>query len=308
MSKKKLLIISIFLVASILVLNYKTNLASNIDSPLPNIDLSKLEKANNLKYQPKKMQGGGQEFDLQITAQSAIVVDAQTGNILFEKNANEKMAPASVAKILTALVASEKMDINSRINVSEKTADMEPNKIVLTPGEKIRLEDLLYGLMMVSANDAAEVIAENYPGGRKAFVNALNKKVQNLGLKDTQYKNPSGLDEEGFYATVYDMATIVNYCIHNKPEILKYAGTTNYIIPATEGINNGHPFSHISQLLNAYPYMIASKPGFTDNAGNTLLGVAEKNGKKIIMVYFNSSDGMNDGRNLFEYGFSKIGV
>ncbi|HBG81713.1 TPA: hypothetical protein DDW69_02615 [candidate division CPR2 bacterium] len=275
---------------------------------LDQVNELKLKQADNLKYQPKLPQGGGVNYDLDVLAETAIVIDPETGNVLYEKNSKASLPPASIAKILTALVASENMDLNQRLKVSEKAAGMEPNKIVMQVGEEIRLEDLLYGLMMISANDAAEVIAENYPGGRQAFIDKLNGKIEELGLKDTHYMNPSGLDEDDFYASAFDVATITNYCIHKKPEVLKWAGTLSYTIPATEGINNAHSLYHISQLIDSYPYMIASKPGFTDNAGHTLIGVADRSGKKVIMVYFNSPDGMNDGRNLFEYGFAKLGA
>ncbi|PIP30309.1 hypothetical protein COZ22_01000 [bacterium (Candidatus Howlettbacteria) CG_4_10_14_3_um_filter_37_10] len=311
-TKRTYLISAVVALSVIIPLVYhhkKTNTqVKGIKTELAQVNLTKLKQIQNQKYHPIISQGAGNESSLSVSAKSAIVVDNSTGNVLFEKDISTKRPPASIAKILTAIVATETMDLNKRLKVSESAANMEPNKVYLGAGEEIRLEDLLICLMTASANDAAEVIAENFPGGRSAFIDKLNEKIIDLGLTNTHYKNPSGLDEDGFYTSALDMATIVRYAIDKTPDVIRYAGIREYTVPGTEDLNYEHYTAHISDLLKSYPYMIASKPGFTYNAGHTLIGIAQRNNKKIVMIYLDSNDGMNDGTNLFEYGFSKLGV
>ena len=311
-TRKTYLVSAIVALVIIIPLAYrhkKTNTqVKGIKTELAQVNLTKLKQIQNQKYHPKISQGAGNESNLYVSAKSAIVVDNSTGNVLFEKDINTKRPPASIAKILTAIVAIENIDLNKRLKVSEAAAAIEPNKAYLQADEEIRLEDLLICLMTASANDAAEVIAENFPGGREAFISKLNEKISDLGLANTHYKNPSGLDEDGFYTSALDMATIVRYAMDKTPDVIRYAGIREHTVSGTENLNYEHYTAHISDLLKNYPYMIASKPGFTYGAGHTLIGVAQKNDKKIVMIYLDTNDGMNDGINLFEYGFSKLGV
>jgi D-alanyl-D-alanine carboxypeptidase len=261
-------------------------------------------KANTEKYQPKETAKTAKD-SLELSAKSAIVVDENTGDILYEKNPHQKLAPASITKILTLSVALENLKKDQAITISQKAADQEPNKIVMKAGEKLKLEDLLYGLMMISANDAAYAVAESVPGGFDAFIKLMNNKVQMLGLKDTNFKNPSGLDDNDHYSTVFDIATMTRYgLLEHGQEVLAYAGEKKDHSVYASDQNESHWWSHISAMLYRYPGMIAAKTGYTDIAKSTFIGVAERNGRRVNVVIMGSTDANNDVPRLLDYGFS----
>jgi D-alanyl-D-alanine carboxypeptidase len=261
-------------------------------------------KANTEKYQPKETSNTAKDT-LDISAKSAIVVDENTGAILFEKNPHQKLAPASITKILTLSVALENLKKDQMITVSQEAADQEPNKIVMKAGEKLQLEDLLYGLMMISANDAARAIAESVPGGFDSFIKLMNNKVRLLGLKDTNFKNPSGLDDNEHYSTVFDIATMTRYALlEHGTEVVAYAGEKKDHSVYPTDHNESHWWSHISAMLYRYPGMIAAKTGYTDIAKSTFIGVAERNGRRLNVVLMGSTDANNDVPRLLDYGFA----
>jgi D-alanyl-D-alanine carboxypeptidase len=224
---------------------------------------------------------------------------------LFEKNPHQKLAPASITKILTLSVALENLKKDQMITVSQEAADQEPNKIVMKAGEKLQLEDLLYGLMMISANDAARAIAESVPGGFDSFIKLMNNKVRLLGLKDTNFKNPSGLDDNEHYSTVFDIATMTRYALlEHGTEVVAYAGEKKDHSVYPTDHNESHWWSHISSMLYRYPGMIAAKTGYTDIAKSTFIGVAERNGRRLNVVLMGSTDANNDVPRLLDYGFA----
>lgn len=260
-------------------------------------------KENAEKYQPQKS-AKTKEADLEINAKSAIVVDENTNEILFQKNPAEKLPPASIAKIATISVALENLRKDQLIAISQKAADQEPNKIVMKAGEKLKLDDLLYGLMMISANDAACAIAESVDGGYERFIKLMNEKARSLGLSNSNFKNPSGLDEEGFYSTAFDIATLTRYAMLNHPEVITYAGKKDEHSVFPTETNESHWWGHISGMLYRYPGMIAAKTGYTDIANSTFIGVAERNGRRLVVVIFGSTDANADVPKLFDFGFA----
>lgn len=266
----------------------------------------RLIKENTAKYQPKitnKTKVNG----LNVAAKSAIVVDQNTNEIIFSKNINEKMHPASIIKVLTFITAMEVYKENDLIEISEFSSQQIANKISMKPGEKLKLSDLLYGLMMISANDAAYAIADYYKDGFDGFVGLANKKTNLLGLKDTTMKNPAGLDHKEQLSTVFDMATITRYALINHPSIIKYAGKkTEHSVYATENNEPHWWFGHLSRMLTAYPHMIAAKTGFTYEAGTTYIGIAEKNGRRLVLVMMgsDSASANNDVKKLLDFGFA----
>lgn len=263
----------------------------------------KKQIAENIKkYQPQKSINTKTE-GLELSAKSAILVDENNNQIIYQKNPNEKLPPASITKIATISVALEQIKANDLITISEKAAGQEPNKIVMKAGEKLKLDDLLYGLMMISANDAAFAIAEAIPGGYDRFINLMNEKVKMLGLIDTKFKNPSGLDEEGHYSSVFDIASLTRYALLVHPEFVNYAGEKNDHQVFQTDYNESHWWSHISGMLYKYPGMIAAKTGYTEAAKSTFIGVAERNGKKITVVIMGSTDANADIPRLLDFGF-----
>lgn len=260
---------------------------------------------NMAKYQPKS---GSKEIEGPVvTAKSAIVVDQNTNTILYSKNMHEALPPASIIKMLTFSMALEKFEENELIEISENASVQVSNKINMKPGEKMKLSDLLYGLMMISANDAAYAIADASDDGFEGFIKAANDKVEMLGLKETVMKNPAGLDEEGQTSSAYDLATITRYALLEHPQIIKYAGkTAEHSVYATEANEPHYWFGHLSRMLTAYKPMIAAKTGYTDLAGSTYIGIAEKNGRRLILVILGDKNSAinNDVTSLLDYGFS----
>ena len=178
----------------------------------------------------------------------------------------------------------------------------------MKPGEKLRTADLLYGLMMISANDAAYAFADATKGGFDKFLELANEKVSLLGLKETVMKNPAGLDEPGQTSSAFDLATITRYALMEHPSVISYAGkTAEHSVYMTEHNEPHWWFGHLSHMLSAYQPMIAAKTGYTDEAGTTYIGIAEKNGRRLVVVILgsNGANANNDVKSLLDYGFSR---
>lgn len=308
---KKKLIVGVVLtstIAAILVgfLGYKTIISKKTvkgSVVFSKISEEKLIKENTEKYQPKITQKTATS-GLDIIATSAIVVDENTNEVLYQKDPNLQLLPASITKIATLSVALENKNKSELIDISQKAADQEPNKIVMKAGEKIKLDDLLYGLMMISANDAAWAIAESIDGGYGRFIELMNEKVKILGLKNTNFKNPSGLDEDGHFSSAWDIATLTRYALLEHPEVISYAGEKKDHSVYPGEYNESHWWSHISGMLYRYPGMIAAKTGYTDAAHSTFIGIAERNGRRLTVVFLGSTDANGDVVKLLDYGFA----
>lgn len=263
-------------------------------------------KANAKKYQPQGKDTNTSALS-DVSAVSAIVVDETNNKILFAKNVHAKRPPASITKVVSLAIALENLKKDQLINVSQMAADMEPNKIVMKAGEKLKAEDLFYGMMMISANDAARAVAEAVPGGYEKFIELMNQKAYDLGLTGSHFENPAGLDEEGHVTTVFDIATFVRYDLLTHPEFVNYAGEKgdHSVFPTDH--NESHWWSHISHMLYAYPGMIAAKTGYTDTAKSTYVGVAERNGRRVtvVMMGATNSSANNDVKALLDYGFAQ---
>ncbi len=274
-------------------------------------NLSIKEKGQLIKDSVEKYQPKGKTENTAgptVSAKAAIVVDEETNKILYAKNVHNKLPPASIIKILTFSLALESFNENDLIEISPRASEQIPNKINMKPGEKIKLADLLYGLMMISANDAAYAIADAYPRGFDEFIELANKKIEMLGLKNTVMANPAGLDDKAQKSTAFDMATITRYTLLEHPEIIEYAGkNSQHSVYATE-YNEPHWWNgHLSHMLSAYPSMIAAKTGYTDEAGTTYIGIAERNNRRLIVVILGAkgANANNDVKSLLDYGFSK---
>lgn len=302
-----LLVITIFSIS----LGKKDNAAQGPASVSPKIAAQRLadEKKKIEEYQKKySLKETNPELnDFMIQAKSGIVINAENGDILYSKEAHQALSPASITKILTATVALENLDLNKKITVSKHACEMEAFNMSSCEGEKLKTEDLLYALMMISANDAAEILAEGIDGNRQTFLDKMSEKIRFLELKETSFKNPSGLDEPGHTSSAYDIGKMTYYSIKSNPDILKYMGEKKeYSIAKTEE-NEAHYWpGHVSLTMRTYPEMLGAKTGFTDEARNTFIGVAQKNGKKFIFVFMGSDRGNEDARALLNFGLSKM--
>lgn len=316
--KKKILIgvvfvAAVFLLTSILSFGNKKSgsPASQVKKPDTKIAAKKAadEKKKIEEYQQKySLKETAPTFnDFMIQAKSGIVVDAETGEVLYEKEVHQALSPASITKIMTGTIALENIDVNKKLKVSKHACEMEAFNMSTREGELLKTEDLLHGLMMISANDAAEILAEGIDDNRQTFIDKMAEKIRLLELKETTFKNPSGLDEPGHVSSSYDIAKMTYYALKAHPEILKYMGDKQEHSIAKTDENEAHYWpGHVSLTMRTYPEMIGAKTGFTDEARNTFIGVAQKQGKKFIFVFMGSDRGNEDARALLNFGLTHI--
>ena len=203
---------------------------------------------------------------------------------------------------MTAIVAIENADIEKEVTVGDEVLKAYGSGIYVQIGEKIRLEDLLYGLMLRSGNDAALVIAVAVAGDVDNFVKLMNEKAKEIGMKDTTFNNPSGLDEEkGNFSSAYDMALLMSYAMKNK-EFRKIVGTKDYTVKTNKNVYKWH---NKNKLLSSYKYITGGKTGFTKIAKRTLVTSASKNDVNLTVVTINDGDDWDDHGNLYEEAFQE---
>jgi len=235
--------------------------------------------------------------DISFSAKSVLAIDLRSGIILYEKNSLEPVLPASTSKIITALVAMDHFDREDQLSVPLLT--VEGQKIGLIEGEILSAEDLLYALLVSSANDAAEVLAANYPGGRDLFVAAMNIKAQQLGLKNSLFLNPTGLDQEGQATTAHDLVKTSFYAMQN-PIFEKIVATKTYNIVNSDG-EVRYKLHNINQLLGNIEGVRGIKTGKTDGAMENLLTCIERDGNQIIIAVLGSDDRFGETKDLIDW-------
>ena len=233
---------------------------------------------------------------MDLSASSAVLMDAGTGRVLYERNAHEPRMIASITKLMTALVAVESGHSGEEIvTIQPEWTGIEGSSLYLKAGEKYRLETLLYGLLLQSGNDAAESIAGYCGGAVSEFVEQMNQKAESLGMVNSHFSNPSGLTQEQHYSSAYDMALLAQKCLKN--ELLTK-------ITATRSIElEGKHFTNHNKLLWRYDGCIGLKTGYTEKAGRTLVSAARRDDLTLICVTLNASDDWNDHQKLLDYGF-----
>ncbi len=244
---------------------------------------------------------------LQISAKAAIFTDTKEGKVLYEKKIHEKLPIASLVKVMTALIALEHKNMDDKFLVSQRAADMEPDKMLLIAGEKLTLRELLDGIFLISANDGAEVLAEGTTGSRDEFLKLMNDKAKQLGMEDTYFANPTGLDEDSnnSYSTAYDLAILTRYLIRHFPEVVEISKTEHIYLPKTEDHQDYDMYSGIN-LLTTYPGVVGFKTGYTPEAGLTLITLARKDGQEIVGVLLGSESRRDEARELLDYSFEKL--
>jgi len=236
------------------------------------------------------------------TASAAILMDFTTGKVIFSKDSFKRRAPASTTKILTALVALERSETNRAITTSKNASKTDGSSIWLAPGEEHTLEELLYGVLLSSGNDASVAIAESLAGSEAKFTAWMNEKAQVIGAKDSFFKNCNGLPEPGHYSTAYDLALIARYALH-KPAFAEMVKTKTKTIE-WPGREYDRLMVNHNKLLWRYQYADGVKTGYTRQAGKCLVASATKNGQRLIAVVLNSKEIYDDSKQLFEYGFN----
>lgn len=251
----------------------------------------------------------------QLAAVSAILIEANTGMVIFEKNPDQLMFPASTTKIMTVLLGILAGNMSDTVIVSGSAlagavSDTDSTKIGLKEGEEVNLRDLLYATMVRSGNDGANVIAEHISGSIPAFVDRMNQAAQVYGMKNTHFANPHGLHDDTHYTTARDLATLARVAMENAT-FRDIVGTRSFTLPRTN-MSAGRAFNSGYDILDSqdsdyYPYATGIKTGTTSAAGYCFVGSASKDGVDLISVvlYSGRSNRWRDTRKLFEYGFSQ---
>ncbi len=257
-----------------------------------------------------------------LNCKSAIIVDNDSGKLLFGVNENEKIYPASTTKVLTAILALENLDINSSTVVSQKAIDIpyDSSNAALRQGEVMTIKDLLYALMLKSGNDSANALAEAVSGDIDKFVVLMNQKAKDLGCTNTNFTNTHGYHDDNHYTTPSDMMKILSYAIENETFVNIFS-TKEYVIEPTNKTSSKRTYDNTNRLIltkedsylsRFYEYCIGGKTGYTEEAGRTLVAYGKKDDKDLIIGVFNASaSGREDVRytdaiNLFEYGFNNF--
>lgn len=230
------------------------------------------------------------------SATAAVLMDANSGRVLYEQNADKKMLIASTTKLLTALVALRDGFLSDVVTVSKNAAYTEGSAMYLKVGEKVTLETLLYGLLLCSGNDAAVAIAEHVGDDLEDFVARMNDLAADLGMENSSFANPNGLDDEQHYSTARDMARLACAAVENET-LLRIASTRSVTI-------GGRTMTNHNRLLKSLDGCIGLKTGYTKAAGRTLVSCAERNGQRLVAVTLQDGNDWADHESLLEYGFS----
>jgi D-alanyl-D-alanine carboxypeptidase len=237
----------------------------------------------------------------QIEAASCCVLDMGTNKILWEKEANVHRPMASTTKIMTALVVLDHLKLSDIVKISSEAIASEGDSMSLYSGEEIKVEDLLYGLLLSSSNDAAVSLAEHISGTVSEFAKLINKKVEYLGLRETSFHNPAGFDAPSNYTTAKELAFLTSYALKN-PIFSQIVKTENFQFTSISGIS--HQLVNSNKLLMYDDRVVGVKTGFTDKAGDCVVISAIYKGHQIIIVLLDSPDRFTESQKLIDWTFS----
>lgn len=236
--------------------------------------------------------------------ESAVLMEQDTKRVLVSKNMNKKKLIASTTKIMTGIIAVESGKLNKTVTVTDKVLESYGSNIYLSIGEKMKLKDMVYGLMMQSGNDAALMIAD-YLGGEEKFVKMMNKKAKQIGMKNTTFSNPHGLDEKAKnYSTAYDMALLMRYA-NSDPTFRKITGCKKHTVKTGE---KTYVWTNKNKLLYTYKYTTGGKTGYTDKARRTLVTSASNGNLDLIAVTLNDPNDFKNHKELYEYAFKNYSM
>lgn len=238
------------------------------------------------------------------SAKAAVLINADTGEIIYSYNCDTRLPMASTTKIMTALLLCEYGNLDKQITVTKEMVTVEGSSMGLLPDDKVTLHDLLYGMMLASGNDAANTTAYVVGGSIEHFVELMNERVKRLGLKNTHFVTPSGLDDEEHYTTAYELALIAKTALQNE-DFAKAVSTKSATLCYGNPPYNRHLTNH-NRLLKTYDDVIGVKTGFTKKSGRCLVSAAQKDGKRVIAVTLHDPNDWADHRALLDYGLEKI--
>ncbi len=236
-----------------------------------------------------------------LTAREVSVVDAQSGTVLYQKNPDFQLLPASTTKIMTALVALEQYELDEIVSV-QQASDSIGHSMGLVKGEKISVKNLLYGILVESGNDAAFALAQHYPGGYSAFVDRMNEKARELNLENTSFRNVSGVEQYGHLTSVRDLSTIARFALQNNT-FATMVNTKQITVASTDSAYT-HTLQNINQLLGVVQGIKGVKTGWTENAGECLVAAVERNGREIITVILGSDDRFGETTQLLDWAYA----
>lgn len=281
---------------------------NRMGSPLPEklLGISTSTKSEELWRPRIPRVGGVPSSGPELTAISAISYDLSTDKLLYGRDIERRLPLASLTKIMTAIVALESIPYNARIEV---TADalVGENSMGLVEGEELPLHELMYGMMLPSGNDAAEAIANGSPYGRENFIYMMNKKAEDLGLSNTRFTNPSGLEGDGTqYSSAYDLLVMSRYALQDE-RFAEVVSTVEHTVPASS-TNHEYYLYNETNLLTSYPGVKGVKTGYTYEAGMCLVTYLEYKGHKIIAVVLNSSNRRQEMKDLLDYSLRRLDV
>ena len=242
--------------------------------------------------------------DVSVSAQAYVLYCVENGEVLLSHNENEKMKPASTTKIMTTLLALEKAKENDRIVKFEESMIAEGSSMYLKVSDTLHLSDLAVGMMMASGNDAANAVALTLAESVEDFSVLMNKRAKEIGMKNTNFVTPSGLDDENHYSTAYDLALLMSKALDNENfcEITKNTDmTVSFLTPKKQVSYHNH-----NRLLSLYEYCIGGKTGYTKSAGRCLVSAAKKDSVTLVAVTLNAPSDWEDHQKMYDYGFSKL--
>lgn len=245
-------------------------------------------------------------FEGMLTAETAILINAETGEVLYEKDADKRIYPASTTKMMTAILAIEESSPFKIVNVSEYAARAEGSSARLCAGDRVQMQDMLYGLMLPSGNDAAIAIAEHIDGSVEAFAERMTQKAHEIGAVHTQFANPNGLPDERHYTTARDLAAIASYAYQNK----RFRNIVKLEKRSIRVCNTGRTIAYrnTNALLGRMKGCDGIKTGMTRAAGQCLVASASRDGAVMIAVVMKVADGQRwqEAQQLLEYGFGQL--
>ena len=245
------------------------------------------------------------ESTINLSARSAVLYEPVTKDFVYEKNADERLSMASTTKIMTALVALENFPCDGEVAIPEQAVGIEGSSLYLKAGECFLMKDLITGLMLRSANDAAVAIAYAVAGSVEGFSDLMNERALSLGLVNTHFENPHGLDSPGHYTTARELAVIAAEALNNDT-FKEITSTKKTTITNTDG--EVRLVTNHNKLLSMYDGAIGVKTGFTKKSGRSLVGACERDGLTLITVTIDAPDDWNDHKKLFDYGYSHLSV
>jgi D-alanyl-D-alanine carboxypeptidase (penicillin-binding protein 5/6) len=236
-----------------------------------------------------------------ITGKSAIIVDAQSGSVVWSQDPDEQLPPASTTKVMTAILALESGHLRDHVEASPEACMVAPSKVNLRPGQRLLLEDLVYAILLNSANDASIAIAEHLAASVPAFAERMTARAHLLGATRTQFANPHGLTQEGHYSTARDLSTIFRYALA-VPKFRQIIGTKEVVVDVENSSRRIALRSH-NRLLDSYRIPVIGKTGYTVAAKKCFVGAGHYGDREIIVAVMGSRDLWGDTRRLLEFGF-----